>query len=46
LTTYSYRGDKKPIRNALSRRAFLAQAAAGLASTSKRLIIDTHLEEY
>jgi predicted TIM-barrel fold metal-dependent hydrolase len=44
LTTDSFRGDKKPMCHALGRRAFLAQAAAGLASTSKRLIIDTHLE--
>jgi hypothetical protein len=30
--------------SALTRRAFLAQATAGLANTSKRLIIDTYLE--
>ncbi len=43
MTTHRFLGDKKPVRKALSRRAFLTQAA-GLASTLKRLIIDTHLE--
>ena len=33
-----------PAKNAVSRRDFLAQAAAGLAEESRRLIIDTHLE--
>ena len=32
------------INDALTRRAFLAQAATGLAADSKRIIIDTHLE--
>ncbi len=33
-----------PTQNTVSRREFFAQAAAGLAGESKRLIIDTHLE--
>src|SRR5712692_9379423 len=33
-----------PAKNAVNRREFLAQATAGLAGDSKRLIIDTHLE--
>ena len=33
-----------PTRRTMNRRTFLAQAAAGGLSKSKRLIIDTHLE--